>query len=142
MNKLLLTVLSDTFLMYFKAQSYHWNIEGSDWFQYHTFFGDVYKELWEATDVLGENIRVLNEYAPISLEKLYTHRTLQEDVYKPIHAQEMIANLHHANDAVLHSLRQLLSSLSEEFVGLANVITDRITIHEKYKYMLTSLLKE
>lgn len=135
-------IVSNTFLMYFQAHSYHWNVEGPDWLQYHTFFGTIYNELWLAVDLLAENIRVIGEYAPISLTDLYKHKSITEDSSKPINITTMVANLHTANSIILGDLRNLLVALEEaKNYGFANNIADRITAHDKYNYMLESILR-
>lgn len=134
-------VLSNTFIMYFKAHSYHWNVEGNDWYQYHNFFGDIYSELWAAVDLIAENIRVTGDYGPYSLTKMYAHKTIAEDIAKPINTTAMLSNLHIANSTILMDLRQLLEALElAKRPGFANLITDRITAHEKHGYMLQSSL--
>ena len=49
-------VLADTFVMYYKAHSYHWNVEGSNFPQYHEFLQNIYEEIFAAVDVIAEHI--------------------------------------------------------------------------------------
>lgn len=60
-------VLADSFVMYFRAHSYHWNVEGSNFGEMHGFFGGIYEEMHGTVDVWAEYLRTLNEYAPASL---------------------------------------------------------------------------
>ena len=60
-------VLADTFVMYMKAHSYHWNVIGPDFPQLHDFFGNLYEELHGAIDPLAEHIRALDAFAPGTL---------------------------------------------------------------------------
>lgn len=134
--------LSNTFIMYFKAHSYHWNVEGNDWFQLHSFFGNIYNELWTAVDVLAESIRGMGRHAPISLEHLYRTNNVREDTSRPSTGLDMIKSLNNANDIVLIELNALLVELNKaNLYGIANTITDRITAHEKHRYMLQSFLR-
>jgi len=55
-------VLSNTFVMYQKAQIYHWNVEGPMFAQYHDFFADIYGELLPAIDIAAEQMRALDTY--------------------------------------------------------------------------------
>lgn len=136
-------ILSNTFIMYFKAHSYHWNVEGNDWYQYHNFFGGIYNELWAAIDLLAEHIRILGDYGPYSLTKMYAHKTIAEDIAKPINTTAMLKNLLIANSIILMDLHQFLEALeTAKQPGFANLITDRITAHEKHGYMLQSSLNE
>ena len=62
------TALADTFFMYQKAHSYHWNVEGNLFPMLHEFFGNLYEEIYGAVDPMAEQIRSLNEYAPRDVE--------------------------------------------------------------------------
>ena len=66
-------VLADTFIMYYKTHSYHWNIEGSNFPQYHEFLQNIYEELFAAIDVIAEHIRQIDGYAPSSLSELKSY---------------------------------------------------------------------
>jgi starvation-inducible DNA-binding protein len=145
MNELIATakiVLGNTFVMYFKAHSYHWNVEGKNFSQYHDFFGDIYKELHGAIDIAAEEIRALDAYAPISLEQLYNSKTIVEDSTKPESCFAMISNLLNANDQVILSLNKLFAVASaENDQGVADFAASRLDIHKKHGWMLRSFLK-
>ena len=68
--------MANTFVMYFKAQSYHWNVEGINFPQLHEFFGDLYEELQGAVDPFAEQIRALGEYAPKNLDEVFRLKTI------------------------------------------------------------------
>ena len=59
--------LADTFALYLKTHFFHWNVEGPDFVQYHTFLGDFYTAVWNQTDLIAEKIRMLGSYAPSNL---------------------------------------------------------------------------
>jgi starvation-inducible DNA-binding protein len=135
-------VLANTFVMYFRSHSYHWNVEGTYFPQYHEFFGDLYEELHGAIDPLAEEIRALDVYAPISLTELYSHKTLVEDVIKPTNLLTMITNLISSNNEVLNSLNkcfELANKQNEQ--GLADLIASRLDAHKKHAWMLKSCSK-
>ena len=135
-------VLGNTFVMYFKAHSYHWNVESSDFAQFHSFFGDLYEELHDAIDAIAEEIRACNEYAPISMSDLYRMKTIEEDVVKPTNSTTMIGNLLAANNEVIESLNKLFKSATDaNEQGLANFAADRIDKHKKHGWMLRSFMK-
>jgi len=62
--------MADSFVLYYKAHAYHWNVEGADFKQYHDLFAVIYLEIFEAIDTLAEHIRQLDDYAPSSLSQL------------------------------------------------------------------------
>jgi starvation-inducible DNA-binding protein len=135
-------VLSDTFLMYFKSHSYHWNVEGIHFSQYHDFFGDLYDDLYGAVDPLAENLRKLDAYAPISLMELYNFKTITEDTAKPESVRIMLGNLLNANTTLLEHLSHtfdLATAAKEQ--GIANFIADRMDQHRKHEWQIKSSLK-
>lgn len=145
MNKLtavLQIVLSNTFVMYFKAHSYHWNVEGMNFSQLHEFFNDIYDDVHGAVDTAAEELRALDVYAPISLTNLYEHKTLEEDTSKPAGAKQMLQNLLEANDKVIESLNKLFeTATAEKKQGLADFAAGRLDVHNKHGWMIRSHLK-
>lgn len=145
MNKLaaaLKVSLGSTFSMYFKAHSYHWNVEGSGFHANHEFLGSIYDDLYGAVDPMAENIRKLDEYAPISLHDILGASMVEEDEHKPEEFGSMVANLLTANTIVLKSLEstfQLAMDANEQ--GLVNFLADRMDMHKKHEWMLKSSIK-
>lgn len=123
--------------MYFKAHSYHWNVEGIHFSQYHDFFGEIYQELHDAIDLLAEKIRIEDKYAPVSLNELYSYNDIEEDISVPATCQEMVSNLYNANNVVLACLNQALAeATANNKQRLADFLASRIDAHEKHKWML------
>ncbi len=134
--------LSNTFMMYFKAHSHHWNVEGPNFAQYHEFLGDLYEELFAAVDPLAEELRALDIYAPISLTDLYRAKTTSEDDVKPNDFREMVMSLIADNTQVIASLNETFKLANEQNKqGLADFLAGRIDIQNKHGWMLRSFLK-
>ena len=134
--------LGNTFTMYFKAHSYHWNVEGLHFHMFHDLFGEIYDNVYGAVDPLAEEIRKLDAYAPISLMEIYGYKTIMEDSTKPATPQEMVLNLLTANTEVLQTLTPLFDiATAEKQQGLANFIADRMDKHKKFEWQLHASLK-
>ena len=134
--------LGNTFVMYFKTHSYHWNVEGIEFSQYHDFFGDLYDDLYGAVDPFAENLRKLDVYAPISLMELYNYKTVVEDSVKPNDIRTMLVNLQTANDQTLEVLTKLFDLATEaKEQGLANFTADRMDQHRKHGWQIKASLK-
>ena len=71
--------MADSFVLYYKAHTYHWNVEGADFKQYHDLFGGIYEEIFGAVDDLAEHIRQLDDYAPASLSQIKSLSMISED---------------------------------------------------------------
>lgn len=141
LQEIMKKVLADTFAMYLKAHNFHWNVEGSNFVQYHDFFGNLYEELHGAVDPIAEHIRAINAYAPGSMTRFLELTEIQCEVNVPM-AFEMIRKIEADNQIVLATLNmafQLAQTFKEE--GLANFLADRIDTHKKHGWMLRSLTK-
>ncbi len=135
-------VIANTYQMYFKAHSYHWNVEGMYFSQLHDFFGDLYAEVFEAVDVAAEQLRTLDEYAPGSLSDIIKQATVSEDAAKPETCHDMLQNLLDANEEVMVSLNKLFEEATDDEVqGLADWAAGRIDTHAKHRWMIRSHLK-
>ena len=135
------TTLADTFVLYFKAHSYHWNIEGSDFAQYHDFIGDFYADVFASVDSIAELIRTLDAYAPTSLARLQVLTQIEEEE-NILSAKEMLVRLRQDNDKYLAQLVKTYNEAetASEF-GVSNHIQDRIQAHEKHAWMLRAITK-
>jgi starvation-inducible DNA-binding protein len=141
LQEALRVAMADTFVMYFKTHSFHWNIEDKDFPQYHEFFGDLYEDIYGAVDPLAENLRKLGDYSPKSLMDLYDHKTIMEESSIPDLNGMLKATLA-ANDQVLYSLNKAYTlGEQEKKYGLCNFLADRIDTHEKHGWQLRASLK-
>ena len=132
---------ADTFALANKAQYYHWNVEGADFVQYHDFLAKVYEELFAAVDVLAEEVRALDSYAPAAHRMLMELTKIQDDNTIP-GALEMIRRLQQDNDTVMEGLvTAYMSADAAGELGLANLLQDRLDIHKKLNWMLRSITK-
>lgn len=134
--------LADNVAFGMKAQQYHWNVEGDDFHQHHEFLGNLYTEVDCVIDTIGEYIRTLDAYAPLSFARLLELTAITDTDVAP-EAMVMIRNLYNDNSKVMSSIMEAFR-LAERFneVGLANFLQDRIAVHKKHQWMLRSILKE
>jgi starvation-inducible DNA-binding protein len=133
--------LADAFTMYFKAHTFHWNVEGPDFKQYHDLFGDIYEEVYGSVDLLAEHIRQIDAYTPTSLKQLSGLTVVTEDE-TVMPALQMVKSLMDANSMVLASLMLSYRDADDASeLGLANFLQDRIAAHQKHAWMLKATLK-
>lgn len=134
-------VLADTFVMYYKAHSYHWNVEGSNFPQYHSFLNDLYEEIFGAVDTIAEHIRQIDGYTPTSLTELKSYSMISEDE-DVVSAMSMMNRLIDANNLVLASLMMAYQAAEQATeIGLSNFLQDRVAAHQKHGWMLKSITK-
>jgi len=134
-------VLADTFALYLKAHYFHWNIEGSNFVQYHGFLDGLYNEVWGAVDAVAEHIRTLDAYAPGSFTRFKELTTITDELAIPS-AIAMLTKLEADNQKVIDSLTKAYKlAESANKCGLSNFLQDRIDTHEKHSWMLRSIVK-
>jgi len=135
-------VLADVFVMYFKTHQFHWNVEGPNFPQYHSFLDGLYNELWSSTDAIAEHIRALDGYTPSSLTELISTAMVQEEKIPLTNPVDGFKTLISANNMVLISLmRAYQAAEAASEVGLSNFLQDRIDTHHKHGWMLKSTAK-
>lgn len=134
-------VLADTVAFGMKAHQYHWNVEGSDFYEYHKFFEEIYQEAEGAVDGIGEQIRQLDAYAPLSPKRIAELTNLQETDVAP-KPMVMIRNLYNDNNVILQSLMTAYR-LADRFneIGLSNFLQDRTMAHKQHLFFLRATLK-
>lgn len=134
-------VLADTFVLYFKTHSFHWNVEGPHFKSLHDLFMEQYTELWNATDEIAERIRTLGEYGPNSFEGMLGNATLTENRQTP-DAMAMVQMLVEDNEAICKTITPVLEKAQKAGDEVtADLLIGRLTIHEKAAWMLRSIAK-
>lgn len=134
-NQLKIT-LGTTFSFYLKAQGFHWNVQGPNFPQYHTFFGSLYEDVYGSIDPMAEEIRALDSFAPGSISRMLELSTIK-DQDKILSAKDMIDELARDNYIVITELNKtfaLANDLNKQ--GLADFIAGRIDAHTKHAWML------
>jgi starvation-inducible DNA-binding protein len=133
--------LASVFAFYLKTHNFHWNVEGPNFPQYHSFLDGLYNDVWESVDKFGEEIRTLGSYAPASLSRYQTLSVIDDQLNIPT-AIKMIKELEMDNKRLIGELMKA-NKLAEKHdcVGLANFLQDRIDVHYKHDWMLRSIGK-
>jgi starvation-inducible DNA-binding protein len=137
----LMNVFSDSFVFYFKAHSFHWNVVGKDFPQYHEFFGKIYENVFGNMDKIAEEIRALNAPAPMNLASLIANSKIMENK-DSLTAMEMVAALEADNTKILAGLlacAKMAEAANE--IGLNDFLTQLYDDHKKLAWMLSSTLK-
>ena len=135
-------VLANTYAMYFKAQGFHWNVEGKDFSQLHDFFATIYQELISAVDVIAEEIRALDEYAPYGLSTLASIATIKDNTIYGINTAAMFTDLLDANNSVIEALKSAHTlAEGQNNRGLVNLIEERLDVHAKHGWMIRASSK-
>ena len=134
-------VLADTYTLYLKTHNYHWNVTGPMFQTLHVMFEAQYTELATAVDEVAERIRALGAYAPGSYAAYAKLSAIEESEGVP-KAEDMVGELVRAHETVAKTARSVFPAAedgSDEVT--ADLLTQRMTVHEKTAWMLRSLLE-
>ena len=135
-------LLADTYILYLKTHSFHWNVEGPMFQALHQMFMDQYTETWNAIDPIAERIRALGHYAPGSYKQYVKLASVKESEGVP-KASGMIRELIEGQEAVARTARSVLPLADgANDQPTLDLLTQRLDIHEKNAWMLRSLLKK
>ncbi len=136
-------LLADTYTLYLTTHNFHWNVTGPMFNTLHTMFMTQYTELWMAVDPVAERIRSLGHPAPGSYAQFSKLATVPDAPTTPPRALEMVRILVQGHEAVARTARELFpmaDKASDE--PTADLLTQRMTVHEQTAWMLRSLLEE
>ena len=136
-------VLADTYTLYLKTHAFHWNVEGPMFNTLHLMFMEQYTELWNAVDPIAERIRALGHVAPGSYAAFGKLSSLDDVPADPPKALEMVRILVLGHEAVARTARELFP-LADKACDepTADLLTQRMTVHEQTAWMLRSLLED
>ena len=133
-------LLADTYTLYLKTHHFHWNVTGPHFSSLHLLFEQHYTEMATAVDDIAERIRALGVFAPGSYKQFAALTSIEEEVSVPAW-KDMVTQLIQGHEAVVKTARKALPMVDKaDDEGSADILTQRITLHEKTAWMLRSLL--
>lgn len=136
-------LLADTYTLYLTTHNFHWNVTGPMFNTLHMMFMTQYTELWNAVDPIAERIRSLGHPAPGSYAQFGALASIPDAPVVPPKALAMVQILVTGHEAVARTARQifpLADKAGDE--PTADLLTQRLTVHEQTAWMLRSLLEE
>ena len=136
--------LADSYTLYLKTHNFHWNITGAMFNSLHTMFETQYTEQWTALDEIAERIRALGFNAPGSYREFVALSSIPEEpgLTNSADWHEMVRQLVVGNEAVCRTARKALDIAdTADDAPTEDLLTQRLQTHEKYAWMLRSLLQ-
>lgn len=136
-------LLADTYTLYLTTHNFHWNVSGPMFSALHTMFMTQYTELWNAVDQIAERIRSLGHVAPGSYAQFDQLSSIPDAPVHPPKALAMVKILVEGHEAVARTARNLfpLATRAND-QPTADLLTQRLVVHEKTAWMLRSVLEE
>jgi starvation-inducible DNA-binding protein len=135
-------LLADTYTLYLKTHNFHWNVTGPMFQTLHLMFETQYNELALAVDLIAERIRALGYPAPGTYAQYSKLSSIKEEPGVP-KAEDMIRRLVEGQEAVVRTARSIFPTVEKaNDEPTADLLTQRMQIHEKTAWMLRSLLEK
>ncbi len=135
-------LLADSYTLYLKTHNFHWNVTGPMFSTLHTLFEAHYTELAAAVDEIAERIRALGFPAPGSYQQFAELSSIKEETGVPT-ARQMIAQLVSGQETIVRTAREVAPTAADAGdEPSADLLTQRMQVHEKNAWMLRSLLEE
>jgi starvation-inducible DNA-binding protein len=135
-------LLGSTFVLYTKTHGFHWNIEGSNFPQYHKFLNKMYDEIYESIDTIAEYIRTLGSYSPGSLGRMLELSIIEEQ-YKIPRAELMLEELLVDCEKMIQLVTELFDVATQEKAqGIANYLAELQDLYSKKAWMIRATLKK
>jgi starvation-inducible DNA-binding protein len=134
-------LLADSYTLYLKTHNFHWNVTGPMFNTLHLMFEAQYTELATAVDLIAERIRALDHPAPGSYAQFGKLSSIKEETGVP-KTKDMIKQLVAGQEAVVRTAREMFPAVDEAHdEPTADLLTQRMQVHEKNAWMLRSLLE-
>ncbi|MCF8204769.1 MAG: DNA starvation/stationary phase protection protein [Methylotenera sp.] len=136
-------LLAETYTLYLTTHNFHWNVTGPMFNSLHAMFMAQYTELWNAVDPIAERIRSLGHAAPGSYAQFAKLSGLPDAPDTPPKALKMVELLMQGHEAIARTARALFPLVDKAGdEPSADLLTQRLTVHEQTAWMLRSLLEE
>lgn len=127
---------------YLKTQSFHWNVEGSDFYEYHLLFERIYDEVYGSIDDFAEKIRSIGAYIPQSLHNLNMLTKIEDEDSVPS-KDAMISELLSDNEKMLLILKKTYDAAEAEGQhGFSSFLAERMDAHSKHGWFLRASMKK
>ena len=135
-------LLADSYTLYLMTHNFHWNVTGPQFNSLHQMFMAQYTEQWNALDIIAERIRALGHPAPGTYKEFVKLASIKEVEGVPS-ANDMIRLLVAAQEATARTARKLFPLVdAANDQPTADLLTQRLDVHEKTAWMLRSLLED
>ncbi len=135
-------LLADSYTLYLMTHNFHWNVTGPQFNSLHLMFMAQYTEQWNALDLIAERIRALGHPAPGTYKEFVKLASIKEVEGVP-KADDMIRHLVSAQEATARTARKLFALVdAANDQPTADLLTQRLEVHEKTAWMLRSLLED
>jgi len=136
-------LLASTFGMALKAQNYHWNVMGVEFYQLHELYEEIYDDLYEHVDIIAESIRSRGKFPAGSLNEFVELSQISEDEDVVFDSFVQMNNLVKANDVMIRIIKIAMTAADDEDAeDIEDLLVNRLRKHKKHGWMLNAILTQ
>ena len=136
-------MLAEAYVLYHTIHGFHWNVTGSDFYEYHKFFDEIVDDIYENIDPIAENIRKLDAKTPFVMSNLVNLSKIKESDLDSTDALTLVKKFYDMNEEYIGHIKdvfKIANSANEQ--GIANFIAERIDMHQKWSWFLKASLEK
>jgi len=136
-------MLAEAYVLYHTIHGFHWNLKGTDFYEYHKFFDEIVSDIYEHIDPIAENILKLGEVAPFMMSELVAKSSIKESGLVSTDTKGLTKKFLEMNTEYIDNIKQAFKiANNENEQGIANFIAERIDQHQKWNWFLKASLGE
>jgi len=135
-------MLAEAYILYHTIHGFHWNVKGSDFYEYHKLFDEIVDDIYEHIDPIAENIVKLGSVAPFVMSQLVKMSGIQESGLVSRSPKELTAKFYIMNEEYIQHIKEtfkIANNSNEQ--GVANFIAERIDQHQKWSWFLKASIE-
>lgn len=136
-------MLAEAYVLYHTIHGFHWNVKGTDFYEYHKLFDEIVGDIYDHLDPIAENIVKLGDVAPFVMSQLAGMSTIKETGLISKNSRELVEKFLEMNTEYINNIKEafkIANSGNEQ--GVANFIAERIDQHQKWNWFLKASLGE
>ena len=141
LSKSLNKLLSDYHVFYQNLRGFHWNVTGSDFFDLHIKFEELYKEVNENIDVLAERIVTIG-YRPLHAFSDFLENAGQKEIKNVKDGKQCVSHVIAGLGMLIAGQRKVAKESDEaEDIATTDMLTKFTVDLEKRLWMFTMFNK-
>ena len=135
-------MLAEAYVLYHTIHGFHWNVTGSDFYEYHKLFDGIVDDIYDNIDPIAENIRKLGEETPFVMSELVKLSEIKETGLVSKKPVELAKKFNEMNEQYIKNIKQAFKDANEQDEqGIANFIAERIDMHQKWSWFLKASIE-
>jgi starvation-inducible DNA-binding protein len=135
-------MLAEAYVLYHTIHGFHWNLKGSDFYEYHKLFDEMVDDVYDSIDPIAENIVKLGEVAPFAMDELARLSSIDQVGLISTDAKKLSTKFYNMNEQYVQHIKETFKVANDNNEqGIANFIAERIDQHQKWSWFLKASIE-